>query len=102
MLQLRAGLYVEQRLLSPLPWAAVYLLSGSFGTLASCLAQPSQISVGASGALMGILGAWCVFLCAEWGLGTDQAHQQRRAELTVVIVAVALTLAFSALPNIGE
>ena len=36
----------------------IFLSSGIFGVLLSSLAMPNSIAVGASGAIMGILGAW--------------------------------------------
>lgn len=40
------------------PWriAALYLISGIFGNMISCIFLPNEISVGASGALFGLIG----------------------------------------------
>ena len=50
------------------PWfgtrrlAATYLISGVAGNLLSLQLQSAPVSVGASGAIFGLLGAWAVFL----------------------------------------
>lgn len=55
--QWRFGLFVERRW-GTLKYAAVYVGSGVGAVLLACLASPNKIGVGASGALMGILGGF--------------------------------------------
>jgi rhomboid protease GluP len=51
-----------ERLYGNLTFAAVYLASGIGGAIASIAVNPSGISVGASGAIFGVLGALLAFL----------------------------------------
>jgi len=44
----------------------VYLSSGIGGNLLSCLTSPTSVSVGASGALLGLLGGQMAFLIANF------------------------------------
>jgi membrane associated rhomboid family serine protease len=75
LLQLRLGMQAE------FVWGAwrflpVYFGSGVAASLWACVVSPLNISVGASGALMGVLGAWTMFLTCHWKHGTD-AEQVR-------------------------
>jgi rhomboid protease GluP len=56
-----AGLLVE-RLLGNTGFALVYLLSGLFGSLASCFWHPLLVCAGASGAVFGVYGALLGFV----------------------------------------
>ncbi|CAI7862908.1 unnamed protein product, partial [Closterium sp. NIES-53] len=47
---------------------AIYLLSGVFAAVFSCLFLDTQISVGASGALFGLVGACLSELLINWKL----------------------------------
>ncbi len=51
-----------ERIYGPAAFAAIYLSSGIGGALASALIPPIRVSVGASGAICGILGALTAFL----------------------------------------
>lgn len=55
LMQLRLGLYVEQMWGTP-AFTAIYVSSGVFSAVYSAVLKPDQISVGASGSLMGIMG----------------------------------------------
>ncbi len=58
---LNLGPLVE-RLYGNLGYAAIYLASGVGGAIASMATPPSRVSVGASGAIFGIIGALLAFL----------------------------------------
>jgi rhomboid protease GluP len=51
-----------ERLYGPLAFAVVYVAAGIGGALASVAASPVRVSVGASGAICGVLGALLAFL----------------------------------------
>lgn len=55
LMQLRVGLFVET-LWGTRVYTAIYLASGVFASVYSCAFKPEQISVGASGSLMGVMG----------------------------------------------
>lgn len=56
---------------------------------------PDTIGVGASGALMGILGAWIVDILTKWGDGDAQAQGQRSFQLVIVFINALIILGFS-------
>ncbi len=68
VLQLRLALHAE------VVWGMwrflpIYFAAGINGALWSAVINPTQISVGASGALMGVVGAWFVFLLCHYSHG---------------------------------
>ncbi|KAF7137625.1 hypothetical protein RHSIM_Rhsim07G0093600 [Rhododendron simsii] len=76
---------------------AIYLLSGFGGSILSCLFLRSSISVGASGALFGLLGAMLSELFTNWTIYTNKAA----AVLTLVIIIV-INLAVGILPHVDN
>ncbi|CAK0867773.1 unnamed protein product [Prorocentrum cordatum] len=63
--QLRAAITLEY-LWGHHIWLVIYAGSGAYGNLVSCAYFPHYISVGASGALCGLIGAWPVYLLMTW------------------------------------
>ena len=60
-------LFLSLHLLLPLPLChQIYFGAGVFSSVYSAVILPNTISVGASGALMGIMGAWVVHLLTHW------------------------------------
>jgi hypothetical protein len=53
--------------------AAIYICSGISGVLMSCVFLPSQVGVGASGAIFGLFGAAWADLLHNWSLYRGQA-----------------------------
>ena len=78
----------------------VWAISGVFGNVCSTALIPYQISVGASGSLMGIFGAWLVEILAKWNAGTDFDRRKRSIELVIVFVNITIILSMSAVPGI--
>eukprot|EP00741_Cyanophora_paradoxa_P021612 tig00000241_g20861.t1 len=78
------GIQVERAFGSPRT-AAVYLISGVGGTLASALMDPASISVGASGAVFGLVGAMFAFVGFNWG-----AIDAPRRALAALLVTAAV------------
>lgn len=60
------GLKVEE-LLSKANYFAIYFASGLLGSLLSLLQGPLVTSVGASGAIFGLFGAWVAYLGGSYG-----------------------------------
>ena len=79
-MQLRLGLLAEF-VWGKWRYLPVYFGSGVASSLWSCIISPGNISVGASGALMGVLGAWATFLVCHWGHGTEQEQVRELAAL---------------------
>jgi len=93
--QFRVGFVSEMRWGIPL-LATVYFVSGVGGTLLSAYAN-EKISVGASGALFGVLGADLVYLIYNW-----PEIPQRGAELCMIILLIALNLLSGLAPNVDN
>jgi membrane associated rhomboid family serine protease len=98
LMQLRVGLYVEQ-LWGTAAFTGIYLATGVYATAASAVLRPAQISVGASGALMGVLGGWTAWLLLHWADGGEGHQQQRAAQLVMAVVTISVTMGFSFVPN---
>ncbi|KAM1407251.1 hypothetical protein ACFXTH_001836 [Malus domestica] len=75
----------------------VYLLSGFGGSVFSSLFIRKNISVGASGALFGLLGAMLSELITNWTMYTNKV-----AALLTLLVIVAINLAIGILPHVDN
>jgi membrane associated rhomboid family serine protease len=94
VIQLRVGGYLNL-VFGNFAFLLIYILSGIFGNICSCIFIPAGVSVGASGALLGILSAWCVWIVFRWKKIPEQCHAQRNCQLTMVVVCIVITLAMS-------
>eukprot|EP00249_Psilotum_nudum_P011298 c23086_g1_i1 orf=183-1346(+) len=75
----------------------VYLLSGYGGSLLSALFLQKTISVGASGALFGLLGAMLSELITNWTI-----YANKCAALSTLVLIVALNLGVGILPHVDN
>ncbi|XP_075487161.1 RHOMBOID-like protein 2 [Primulina tabacum] len=75
----------------------IYLLSGIGGSILSCLFIQRNISVGASGALFGLLGAMLSELLTNWTIYSNKA-----AALFTLVVIIAINLAVGILPHVDN
>ncbi|KAF3450874.1 hypothetical protein FNV43_RR06963 [Rhamnella rubrinervis] len=79
----------------------LYVLSGFGGSLMSCLnlhlSDKPTISVGASGALFGLLGAMLSELITNWTI-----YANKCAALLTLIVIIAINLSFGFLPHVDN
>ncbi|XP_022734788.1 RHOMBOID-like protein 3 isoform X1 [Durio zibethinus] len=75
----------------------IYLLSGFGGSVLSSLFVRNNISVGASGALFGLLGAMLSELIINWTIYTNKA-----AALLTLLVIIAINLAIGILPHVDN
>ncbi|CAA2977734.1 RHOMBOID-like protein 2 [Olea europaea var. sylvestris] len=75
----------------------IYLLSGFGGSILSSLFIQNYISVGASGALFGLLGAMLSELITNWTIYTNKI-----AALLTLLVIVAINLAVGILPHVDN
>jgi membrane associated rhomboid family serine protease len=98
-IQLRIGGYLNIIYGTP-KWLIIYFLSGIFGSILSCLFIPEAVGVGSSGALMGMLSSWIVWIIFRWHKIPPRCHSQRNCQLMVVTISIVVTLATSAMPNV--
>ncbi|EPS69889.1 hypothetical protein M569_04872, partial [Genlisea aurea] len=75
----------------------IYLLSGIGGSIASSLFIQRNISVGASGALFGLLGAMLSELLTNWTIYTNKV-----AAVVTLLVIIAVNLAVGILPHVDN
>ncbi|XP_042510533.1 RHOMBOID-like protein 2 [Macadamia integrifolia] len=75
----------------------IYLLSGFGGSVLSCLFIRSNISVGASGALFGLLGAMLSELITNWTI-----YSNKVAALVTLVIIIAINLAIGILPHVDN
>ena len=86
--QLRFG-YVTELRWGRGRWLAIYLLTGLMGSLWSTQLSPKSVSVGASGALFGIVGADFTYLAYNW---THIPHNRQEAFMLALITFINLLL----------
>ncbi|KAF9617555.1 hypothetical protein IFM89_037367 [Coptis chinensis] len=75
----------------------IYLLSGFGGSVLSTLFIRNSISVGASGALFGLLGAMLSELFTNWTIYTNKA-----AAVFTLVFIIAINLAVGILPHVDN
>ncbi|KAK6646065.1 hypothetical protein PHAVU_L006143 [Phaseolus vulgaris] len=75
----------------------LYVISGFGGSLLSALFIPESISVGASGALFGLLGGMLSELFINWTI-----YANKLAALLTLIVIVVINLAVGILPHVDN
>lgn len=93
-IQLRVGGYLEL-VFGRARWVFIYLSSGIYGNMLSCIFLPDSVGIGSSGAVLGMLTAWIVWILFRWSKVPAESRGQRTCQLIVVTAAVAFTLAFS-------
>lgn len=99
LLQLRLSIALEI-LWGHSAWLFIYLMSGAYGNLASCIFMPDTLSVGSSGALCGLIGAWVPFILITWNQTMPRDVKLRNAQLTLVISSIVLLIPLSFLPMV--
>ncbi|CAD5193465.1 unnamed protein product [Musa acuminata subsp. malaccensis] len=75
----------------------LYVLSGIGGSLMSCFSIQSNISVGASGALFGLLGAMLSELITNWTI-----YSNKCAALLTLMVVIAINLVVGVVPHVDS
>ena len=94
--QLRFGMALERRW-GAMRFVVVYFVSGIGATIMSCLLRPLTLSVGASGAIMGLMGGYLVETLTTWH---STEPLTRKINLIQVVFVVCLTMILSAIPYV--
>lgn len=68
--------------------------------MSSCVFIPGSVGVGSSGALMGMLSSWVVWIIFRWKKIPPECKSQRNCQLTVVVASIVITLATSMMPRV--
>ena len=108
-------------LFGTVPWSLIYFLSGIYGNILrytytrsrmhhsfciafshcacafflSCIFDPDTVGVGSSGALMGVLSSFAVFMVFTWNKYPDDWRTARNCNLFSVLVAMTVTMCLS-------
>jgi membrane associated rhomboid family serine protease len=93
-IQIRIGAYLNI-VYGNLKWLIIYLLAGIFGNMMSVCFLPESVGVGSSGAVLGMLTSWVVWILFRWNKIPPECQGQRNCQLMVVIISVAITLGMS-------
>lgn len=97
LVQLRTGVWLEVLWGSP-TWLFVYIVTGSYSNLASCIFLPDALGVGSSGALCGVIGAGVVFIVFTWRQTLPNDVAERNMQLASLALTIVVTLLLSVLP----
>lgn len=97
LVQLQTGAMLEA-MWGHTAWLLIYITSGAYGSLASCVVFPDRIGVGSSGALCGLIGAWLVFIPITWNQTLPLDVKMRNARFVTVGVSVFVIVGLSFLP----
>jgi rhomboid protease GluP len=82
-------------------FAAIYLLTGMFGSLASFAFSPA-VSAGASGAIFGIIGAMAAFLLRNRETLGQKGREHFRGLLTMIALNIFLGVTIPGIDNYGH
>jgi len=94
LIQLRVGGYLNL-VYGNAKWLWIYLVSGVFGNICSCIFLPDSVGVGSSGALLGMLTSWIAWIIFRWKKIPEECRGQRNCQLAMVVVSVGITLILS-------
>mmetsp|Transcript_7059 Transcript_7059/g.13108 ORF Transcript_7059/g.13108 Transcript_7059/m.13108 type:complete len:431 (-) Transcript_7059:58-1350(-) len=86
--QLLSGLRIEYEW-GTAKTALAYIVSGIGGGLLSAVASPDTVSVGASGAIVGLIGCWAGQLVCEWGERDPRARGQQAWQVATFLILLA-------------
>lgn len=73
-------------------WLIIFFTSGIFGNILSVIMSPDAVGVGSSGALMGVLAAWAVFIVITWQLVPEDQRMERNKQLCSLIVNIVIVI----------
>merc|ERR1711871_790582 len=97
VVQLRIGLWLEV-LWGHSVWILIYATSGTFSSLVSCVLLPDILSVGASGAICGVIGAGLVYIVMTWHQTLPQDIRERNYHAGTLAANIVMTSILSLAP----
>lgn len=101
LLQMRLSIVLEV-LWGHGAWLAIYILSGAYGSIASCIFMPNTLSVGSSGSLCGLIGAWVPFILSTWNQTLPRDLKLRNAQLMLVVSSIVLLVPLGFMPMVDS
>ena len=104
MVQIDTGAFFEREWGS-LTWLIIYLVSAIGSSALSVVAMPDSLSVGSSGAVMGLFGGKAAEVICRFCESTDTeqdriAHQVRKEQCAGVTCSIIIVMLFSFIPYV--
>ena len=104
MVQIDTGAFFEREWGS-LTWLIIYLVSAIGSSALSVVAMPDTLSVGSSGAVMGLFGGKAAEVICRFCESTDTdqdriAHQVRKEQCAGVTCSIIIVMLFSFIPYV--
>lgn len=96
LMQLKVGISLEKSY-GAMRIAPIYVLCGMYGNILSSIFLPTQVQVGASGALFGFLGVLLSDLLQNWSL-----LQTPWRNLISLLITIIISLAIGLLPGVDN
>lgn len=96
IMQVRVGPSLEKAF-GTVRIAIIYMLSGIFGNISSSIFLPTEVEIGASGALFGFIGVLLCDLIRNWSL-----LQSPFKNLIMLIITILISFAIGLLPGIDN
>jgi len=78
----------------------IYVCTGFYAAVVGVAVMPNALSVGSSGALCGIIGAWGPFILITWNQVLPKDRRERNNTLFLVFVTVVILVPTSFLPMV--
>lgn len=97
LVQLRTGAQLEY-MWGHTSFFFIYIVSGVYATLCSCVMLPGALSVGSSGALCGLFGAWFSFMIITWNQTLPHDIPERNQQVLSISFSILLVGGLSFLP----
>jgi len=97
--QLRFGMSLERKY-GLLRFLIVYFLSGIGGSILSCLIRPDAVGVGASGAIMGLMGCFVTEILYTWSI-TDPRTRRFNLIQSLVVIGFIMLLSLAPMVDLG-
>jgi membrane associated rhomboid family serine protease len=104
MVQLETGAFFEREW-GTFTWLVIYLVSAIGSTALSVIVMPDAISVGSSGAVMGLFGGKAAEVICRCCESSDHAHEKvghqvRKEQCAGVMCSVTVVMLFSFIPYV--
>lgn len=100
MVQMRIGVTLEV-LWGHHNWLLIYLASGGYSVLVSCIFLPDSLTVGASGSICGVIGAGLMFSLMTWTqIVAPREVRDRNMRVCTLGTTMLVTLLLSAVPMV--
>jgi membrane associated rhomboid family serine protease len=94
LIQLRIGGYLNLIFGTP-GFLGLFVLSGVFGNLVACIAEPSTVGVGSQAGLMGLICAWLCYIGFRWQYVNnkfDRFVKSRNRQVGVAVICIGILL----------